>query len=86
MEACERQVKPSRRARVPSKQLVPAQKDIETLALDYEASFQDEDEYGIFYSVVGPLNGPNGKSILVRTIWMSEHHSTKTRFITLFPL
>jgi len=33
----------------------------------------------------GVLRGPNGVALPVRTIWMREHLSRSTRFITLLP-
>ena len=62
------------------------QKEIKELAENCEALFQDEDEYGVFYSIAGLLHGPNGITLLVRTVWMKEHSRNQTRFITLYPL
>ncbi len=59
--------------------------DIIEQILPLEAENQDEDEYGVFYVIEGTLLGPNGKILFVRTIWMKEHSTQKTRFITLFP-
>lgn len=62
------------------------QKEIRELAENGKAIFEDEGEYGVFYSVAGSLHGPNEKTLHVRTIWMKEHSSNQTRFITLYPL
>jgi len=31
------------------------------------------------------LTGPNGRTLEIRTIWMKEHLSQQTKFITLIP-
>ena len=59
--------------------------DIIEQILPLEAEWQDEDEYGVFYVIEGPLIGPNGKNLSVKTIWMKELVTQKTRFVTLFP-
>jgi hypothetical protein len=37
------------------------------------------------YEIRGSLAGPNGVSLKVVTIWMTEHVTGQTKFITLFP-
>ncbi|MDO8365304.1 MAG: hypothetical protein Q7T20_00815 [Saprospiraceae bacterium] len=61
------------------------QQDIIEQILPHDAEWQEEDEYGVFYVINGTLVGPNGKSLFVKTIWIKEHFTQKTRFVTLFP-
>jgi hypothetical protein len=37
------------------------------------------------YETRGNLTGPNGISLAVRVIWMTEHWSGVTKFVTLLP-
>ena len=49
------------------------------------AELVEENQFGRYYEVVGTLNGPAGVKLGVKTIWMSEHLSGVTKFITLIP-
>jgi len=51
-----------------------------------EAQLVDDNKYGRYYEIVGDLIGPNGIGLRVRTIWMTEHLSGLTKFITLIPI
>ena len=42
-------------------------------------------QFGEYYEIRGMLRGPNGVALHVKTIWMREHLSEATRFITLLP-
>jgi hypothetical protein len=46
----------------------------------------DDNPFGVYYEVVGILRGPAGIGLRVRTIWMTEHLSGVTKFITLIPI
>jgi hypothetical protein len=52
--------------------------------LPAEATLQMETEFGRKYSFRANLNGPNGKSISVRTIW-EDNRIDGWKFITLIP-
>jgi hypothetical protein len=41
--------------------------------------------FGDFYQIRGPLTGPSGVTLNVRSIWMQEKLSGATKFITLVP-
>jgi hypothetical protein len=45
-----------------------------------------ENQFGRYYEIVGVLRGPLGVGLRVRTIWMTEHLSGVTKFITLIPI
>jgi hypothetical protein len=51
-----------------------------------DALLVDESKFGRYYEVVGTMTGPNGTALRVKTIWMTEHLSGATKFITLIPL
>ena len=59
--------------------------DIRSQLLPLEAEFVDQTEYGPKYRVRGTLIGPNGRTLLVITIWMTDHATGQTRFVTLYP-
>ncbi len=42
-------------------------------------------KFGQYYEIRGRLTGPNGVTLGVRTIWMTEHLSAVTKFVTLLP-
>jgi hypothetical protein len=42
-------------------------------------------KFGQYYEIRGSLTGPNGVTLAVRTVWMTEHLSGVTRFVTLLP-
>ena len=41
---------------------------------------------GRYFEIVGVLVGPNGVALRVKTVWMTEHLSDVTKFITLIPV
>ncbi len=51
-----------------------------------EATPIDENQFGRYYEVTGILHGPLGVGLRIRTIWMTEHLSGITKFITLIPI
>ena len=59
--------------------------DIRTQILPVEAEFMRKTVYGDLFRIQGKLLGPNGVSLKVITIWMTEYASGQTKFITLFP-
>ena len=53
--------------------------------LPLEAQRLESNTFGQYYEVRGTLTGPNGVALPVRTIWMTEHLSGVTKFVTLIP-
>ncbi len=53
--------------------------------LAFEAVPTKTDKFGQYYEICGSLTGPNGRTLPVRTVWMTEHLSGETRFVTLLP-
>lgn len=59
--------------------------DIHNHILHGDASLVDSTAHGEYYEIRSSLTGPNGETLMVRTIWMKELLSGLTKFITLIP-
>jgi hypothetical protein len=59
--------------------------DLRTQILPLDAEPLESREFGHYYEIRGTLNGPNGIARSVRTIWITEHLSRVTKFVTLIP-
>jgi len=59
--------------------------DLRNQILSLDASPSDITKFGQMFEIKGMLKGPNGKSLKVNTIWMIEHETKITKFITMFP-
>jgi hypothetical protein len=59
--------------------------DLKIQILPQDASAAHENKFGRYFEVRGVLRGPNGTDLPVRTIWMTEHLSGRTKFVTLVP-
>jgi hypothetical protein len=59
--------------------------DLRTQILPLDAVASGENKFGRYFEVSGLLRGPNGVALRVRTIWMTEHLSGSTKFVTLIP-
>ena len=59
--------------------------DLRRQILPREARLTERTRYGDVYEIRGILTGPLGVPLRVVTIWMIEHESQQTKFITLFP-
>ena len=60
-------------------------RDLRTQILPLEAMALESNKFGKFYEIRDTLVGPNGVTLAVRTIWITEHLSGVTRFVTLIP-
>ena len=60
-------------------------RDLRTQILPLDAMALESNKFGKFYEIRDTLVGPNGVTLAVRTIWMTEHLSGVTRFVTLIP-
>lgn len=54
--------------------------------LTIDAVEVEKNEFGRYFEIVGFLSGPTGVRLRVKSIWMREHLSGRTKFITLIPL
>src|SRR5215472_724312 len=59
--------------------------DLRTQLLPLDATELHSTVFGTFYEIRGTLTGPNGGTLNVRSIWMTERLSGATKFITLIP-
>jgi len=59
--------------------------DIRTQVLPCVAVPVETTDHGQYYEISCSLTGPNGRSLAIRAIWMTEHLSGETKFITLIP-
>ena len=57
-------------------------RDIRLQLLPADATFQYRNKFGDFFMARGVLQGPNGRRLAVRTIWMKDTDE-QFRFITL---
>ena|SRR5208282_3760798 len=59
--------------------------DLRAQILPLDAVAAGENKFGRYFEVRGLLHGPNGIALRVRAIWMTEHLSGSTKFVTLIP-
>ncbi len=59
--------------------------DIREQLMPLDAELIENTEYGAKFSLAGVLIGPNGRTLRVVTIWMTEEATGETKFITLYP-
>lgn len=59
--------------------------DLRAVIEQHDALPVQNNKFGQFYEIACSLRGPNGLALRVRTIWMTEHLSNITKFITLLP-
>ncbi len=60
-------------------------RDLSGLADIGEVVYERNSLFGDLFSVTGNLTGPNGRSLVVKTIWMAETKTGLTKFVTLYP-
>lgn len=60
-------------------------RDLRTQLLPLEAQRLEPNAFGQYYEIRGTLTGPNGVALPIRSIWMTEHLSGVTKFVTLIP-
>ena len=59
--------------------------DLRKQILPLDASYIETTRFGRLYQITAIINSPNGLALSVRTIWMIEHESGSTKFITMYP-
>ena len=59
--------------------------DLRLQILSLDAQLLKSNQFGQYYEIRGTLTGPNGEALAVRTIWITEHLSGITKFVTLIP-
>lgn len=59
--------------------------DIKYQHLSIDAEKGEETEYGEKYTIAGWIRGPNGKSMLLTSVWIILRGENVPRFITIYP-
>ena len=59
--------------------------DLRTQILPLDATPLQSNKFGQYYEIRGRLKGPHGRVLGIRSIWMTEHLSKITKFVTLIP-
>lgn len=59
--------------------------DLRQYHLTADVSESKQTAYGVSYEIRAPLQSPNGRTLIVRSIWQIDKGTTDPRFITLFP-
>jgi uncharacterized protein DUF6883 len=59
--------------------------DLRRQVLSKEAVPLQRTKFGQFYEIRTLLTGPNRNTLRIRSIWLKEHLSGVTKFITLMP-
>lgn len=60
--------------------------DLHQLRCTGTATMVDDNKFGCYYEMRGTLPGRSGVRLQVLTIWMTEHLSGLTKFVTLIPV
>ena len=61
------------------------ERELRSQLLAGEAEIIEDNGYGLVYRMDVLLTGPNGQQLDTTTIWMTEHATDVTKFITLYP-
>ncbi|MFQ5713443.1 MAG: DUF6883 domain-containing protein [Candidatus Scalinduaceae bacterium] len=61
------------------------EEDLRTQILTLDAELTENTKYGKLYEIRGKLTGPNGKTLSICTIWMTETMTGVTKLITIYP-
>jgi len=59
--------------------------DLRLYHLDAEVDEVRQTLYGMRYEIRAPLQTPNGRTLVIRTIWQIDEGTDFPRFITLIP-
>ncbi|HOZ46415.1 MAG TPA: hypothetical protein PLO37_14950 [Candidatus Hydrogenedentes bacterium] len=59
---------------------------LRTHGQDHEVTEVHDSEFGLRYEVEGPLQTPDGRRPLLRTVWQQENDAVGPRLITAYPL
>jgi hypothetical protein len=61
------------------------ERDLKQQIMPLEAELDEINQYGNVYRIEAELIGPNGRVLRAATIWMAEHETGQTKFITMYP-
>lgn len=51
----------------------------------HDVTKEEDSPFGRRYNVDGPLESPDGRNPIVRSVWFTESGSTQLRFVTAIP-
>jgi hypothetical protein len=55
-------------------------------ALEHEVRHRAESNYGTRYVIEGALQTPDGRTPLIRTVWIVDDEATVPRLVTAYPI
>jgi ABC-type taurine transport system ATPase subunit len=61
-------------------------KDLLTIASTGRLVAAGETSFGTRYIAEGPVRSPTGRTVLLRTIWVTPRGTTTPRFVTAYPV
>lgn len=61
-------------------------RDIKKQHLLLNADPIEKTAYGQKYAIIGKITGPNGKSAILKTVWIFLHGGEAPRFVTIYPV
>jgi hypothetical protein len=59
--------------------------DLRAQHLTADIECQMDSDYGERFEIVAPISGPNGRSILFRSVWQTDIGTDHPRLITMYP-
>lgn len=59
--------------------------DLRRQILPLDAAPREQNQFGEYFEIRGPLRGPNGVTLRVKTIWIRDALSGTARLVTLLP-
>ena len=59
--------------------------DIKRFHLPLDAEPVEENRYGQKYAITGPVEGPNGKKMRLKSVWIILRGDEVPRFIAIYP-
>jgi len=59
--------------------------DIRSQHLPAEVAERQQNEYGEQFVIAAPLTGPNGRTVLFRSVWQIDLGAAVPRLITMYP-
>lgn len=59
--------------------------DIRAVHLPADVSGSKESDYGTAYSIIAPLTGPGGRTVIFHSVWQIDVGTDVPRLITMYP-
>jgi len=68
------------------KSVVELEQGLVAIAKTAEVVDAERAEYGMKYTIDGPMDTPGGRVVHVRTVWIIDPGEERPRFVTAYPL